>query len=53
MTTNEPPATAALHRHIDACAHCKAHPFALCLVGLRLLRAAVEDFDHRVDEVSR
>lgn len=27
-------------RHVDACAHCRDHPFALCLEGLRLLTAA-------------
>lgn len=28
------------HQHLDVCAHCREHPFALCLEGLRLLVAA-------------
>ena len=38
-------ATDALHRHVDACAHCRDHPFALCLIGLRLLHAAVAEVE--------
>lgn len=55
MTPTEPQATAALHRHIDACGHCRDHPFALCLVGLRLLRAAIAAvaLAHWNDEVSQ
>jgi len=31
----------AFHAHLDACSQCRDHPFALCLVGLRLLFAIV------------
>lgn len=29
----------AFHAHLDACAQCERQPFALCSVGLQLLRA--------------
>ncbi len=31
----------AFHAHLDACAQCENHPFALCEVGALLLRTAV------------
>lgn len=27
------------HRHLDACAQCRLHPFDLCPEGLRLVKA--------------
>lgn len=31
------------HAHLDACEQCRDHPMALCPVGARLLRAAVDE----------
>jgi hypothetical protein len=35
----------AYHRHLDACAQCRNHPFNQCAVGARLLREAVDAAD--------
>lgn len=46
LTLDEPDedtAPAAFHRHLHACAQCDRDPFDLCLIGRRLLRAAVEE----------
>lgn len=31
--------TNVFHKHLDVCAQCREHPFQLCTVGARLLRA--------------
>lgn len=36
------PPPGSFHDHLDTCAQCREHPFALCGVGARLL-AAGED----------
>jgi hypothetical protein len=34
-----PAADTSYHKHLDVCAQCRDHPFALCAVGARLLES--------------
>jgi hypothetical protein len=36
--TSDP--TKAFHAHLDVCVQCREHPFNLCPIGDRLIRAA-------------
>jgi len=35
--------TDAFHAHLNTCAQCREHPFALCALGAALLKRAAED----------
>jgi hypothetical protein len=45
------------HQHLDVCEQCRDNPFALCVIGDRLLREAAEAISERpvptvVDDVN-
>lgn len=50
MNPSTPPPPAPLdlfHLHLEACAQCRAHPFALCPVGRALLHEAATARDEK------
>ena len=36
------------HKHLDECIQCREHPFDLCPIGIKLLKAVVLDADREM-----